>query len=143
VLSHGLWYGIPDLDAPTQLVSPSLKLTSVETRVMPRGTYFPMCGMNLAFTPALAPAMYFLLMGEGWPYDRFDDIWAGVLVKKVCDHLGLAVASGEPVVEHRRPPGNVARSLAPCGCPAGSAGQGAHEGGRWQGRLDAEGGSRF
>jgi hypothetical protein len=61
-----------------------------------------MSGMNLAFSPDLTPALYFLLMGAGWPYDRFDDIWAGVLAKKVCDHLGFAVVSGNPVIEHRR-----------------------------------------
>jgi reversibly glycosylated polypeptide/UDP-arabinopyranose mutase len=103
VVSHGLWAGIPDLDAPTQLLMPQLTLAgSPGVTIMPRGTYFPMSGMNLAFTPEIAPAMYFLLQGRDWPFDRFDDIWAGVLVKKICDHLGLAMASGEPLVEHRR-----------------------------------------
>lgn len=103
VVSHGLWAGIPDLDAPTQLVLSDLRLNcSPGVKVIPRGTYFPMSGMNLAFSPTVAPALYFLLMGRDWPYDRFDDIWAGILVKKVCDHLGLAVCSGEPLVEHRR-----------------------------------------
>jgi reversibly glycosylated polypeptide/UDP-arabinopyranose mutase len=101
-LSHGLWLGVPDLDAPTQLVNPSLRIDSVETAVIPRGTYFPMCGMNLAFAPEITPAMYFLLMGSNWQFDRFDDIWAGVFAKKICDHLGLAVVSGQPAVEHRR-----------------------------------------
>lgn len=103
VISHGLWCGIPDLDAPTQLVTPHLQVPeSPGVKVIPRGTFFPMSGMNLAFRPQVAPAMYFLLMGRDWPYDRFDDIWAGVLAKKVCDHLGLAVSSGEPTVDHRR-----------------------------------------
>lgn len=103
VVSHGLWRGIPDLDAPTQLVMPDLAVNgSPGVKIIPRGTYYPMSGMNLAFTPAIAPAMYFLLMGRGWPFDRFDDIWAGVLAKKIGDHLGLAMCSGEPAVEHRR-----------------------------------------
>jgi reversibly glycosylated polypeptide/UDP-arabinopyranose mutase len=103
VVSHGLWAGIPDLDAPTQLLMPHLTMNeAVGVITMPRGTYFPMSGMNLAFTPEIAPAMYFLLQGRDWPFDRFDDIWAGVLVKKICDHLGLAMASGDPMVEHRR-----------------------------------------
>jgi len=48
------------------------------------------------------PAMYFLLMGKDWPFDRFGDIWAGLFVKKICDHLGYGVKSGEPLVEHQR-----------------------------------------
>ena len=61
-----------------------------------------MCGMNLAFKAELAPIMYFLLMGKDWPYDRFGDIWCGVLAKKICDHLGYAVRSGQPLVDHQR-----------------------------------------
>ncbi len=37
-----------------------------------------------------------------WGYDRYDDIWAGVFVKKILDHLGLAVVNGSPFVEHRK-----------------------------------------
>lgn len=103
VVSHGLWCGVPDLDAPTQLVRPELEVPADPgVKIMPRGTYFPMSGMNLAFRPEIAPAMYFLIMGRDWPFDRFDDIWAGVMVKKVCDHLNLAMCSGEPCVHHRR-----------------------------------------
>src|SRR5918912_1545100 len=62
-----------------------------------------MCGMNLAFKPQVIPALYFLLMGaREWPYDRFGDIWCGVLIKKICDHLGHGVKSGSPLVEHQR-----------------------------------------
>jgi reversibly glycosylated polypeptide/UDP-arabinopyranose mutase len=103
VVSHGLWEGIPDLDAPTQLLHGTLRLRRPDgARVMPRGSYFPMSGMNLAFRAEFAPAMWFPLMGRGWPFDRFDDIWAGVLAKRVADHLGLAMVSGLPTVEHRR-----------------------------------------
>jgi reversibly glycosylated polypeptide/UDP-arabinopyranose mutase len=58
--------------------------------------------MNLAFRRELIPAMYFPLMGEGQPFDRFDDIWAGILVKKVLDTLGARACTGLPVVEHTR-----------------------------------------
>jgi reversibly glycosylated polypeptide/UDP-arabinopyranose mutase len=103
VVSHGLWEGIPDLDAPTQLLHGDLRLERPETsQVVPRGSYFPMSGMNLAFRAEFAPAMWFPLMGRGWPFDRFDDIWAGVLAKRVADHLGLAMVSGLPTVDHRR-----------------------------------------
>lgn len=49
---------------------------------IPKGTLFPMCGMNLAFNRELiGPAMYFALMGDGQPIGRYDDMWAGWCVK--------------------------------------------------------------
>jgi hypothetical protein len=104
-LSHGLWSGVPDLDAPTWLHYPDLRLPPTPagtTQAIPRGVFFPMCGMNLAWRPALTPALYFGLFGPAYGFDQFDDIWAGVLVKKVCDHLGYAVRSGAPSVRHRK-----------------------------------------
>ena len=35
-------------------------------------------------------------------YDRFEDIWSGVVAKHICDHLGMSVTVGPPVVEHAR-----------------------------------------
>ncbi len=103
VINHGLWSKVPDFDAVTQLLNTRLgqQFEPVE-QVIPRGKFFPMCGMNLAFKPKMAPAMYFLPMGREWPFDRFGDIWCGVFAKKICDHLGLAVRSGEPRIEHQR-----------------------------------------
>lgn len=52
---------------------------------IPKGTLFPMCGMNLAFDRELiGPAMYFGLMGDGQPIGRYDDMWAGWCAK-VCN----------------------------------------------------------
>jgi reversibly glycosylated polypeptide/UDP-arabinopyranose mutase len=103
VVSHGLWENVADLDAPTQLTQPHLRVTRpVETKIIARGSYFPMSGMNLAFRASFAPAMWFPLMGKGEPFDRFDDIWGGIMAKRVADHLGLAMVSGDPTVEHRR-----------------------------------------
>jgi hypothetical protein len=103
VINHGLWSTVPDLDAVTQVVNARLnqKFEPVE-QVIPRGMFFPMCGMNLAFKPYMAPAMYFLLMGKDWPFDRFGDIWCGIFAKRICDHLGFAVCSGRPQIDHRR-----------------------------------------
>jgi len=108
VMHHGLWSNVPDLDARTQKkrgdyrTSPARKL-----ELVPRGRFFPMCGMNLAFKPKVVPMLYFMLMGKDWtgkpwPYDRFGDIWAGVFAKKICDHLGWAVTSGAPSVHHAK-----------------------------------------
>ncbi|GLT69241.1 hypothetical protein SLA2020_414070 [Shorea laevis] len=91
-ISHGLWLNIPDYDAPTQLVKPRERNTSSHRYVdtvmtIPKGTLFPMCGMNLAFNRELiGPAMYFGLMGDGQPIGRYDDMWAGWCAKVICDH---------------------------------------------------------
>lgn len=63
-----------------QMVKPLERNTRYVDAVMtvPKGTLFPMCGMNLAFDRSLiGPAMYFGLMGEGQPIGRYDDMWAG------------------------------------------------------------------
>ena len=103
MLSHGLWSNVPDLDAPTSLHNPKLRLDpTTERTVVPRNNFFPMCGMNLAWKRDLTPALYFGLFGPQYGFDQYDDIWAGVLVKKVLDHLGYAAVSGFPSVEHRK-----------------------------------------
>lgn len=103
VLNHGLWSNIPDYDAPTQLMAARMEMPITwKNKTIPRGKYFPMCGMNLAWRPQVTPALYFLLMGRDYPYDRFGDIWAGVFVKRICDHLRLAINSGEPAIKHQR-----------------------------------------
>ena len=103
MLSHGLWSCVPDLDAATALHHPDLRLPPAKgTVTVPRWSFFPMCGMNLAWRPELTPAMYFGIFGPAYGFDQFDDIWAGVLVKKVLDHLGYAAVSGYPSVQHRK-----------------------------------------
>ena len=102
-ISHGLWTNVADYDAMTQLViGRTGGAFAPRDQVVPVGQFYPMCGMNLAWRAELTPAMYFLLMGREWPFDRFGDIWCGVFSKKICDHLGYAVVSGEPSIEHRR-----------------------------------------
>lgn len=102
VINHGLWAGVPDLDGPTQLLNSSMHDVDYPNIQIPKGTYFPMCGMNLSFKRKITPALYFLLMGIDYPFDRFDDIWAGVIAKKICDRNNLSVRSGDPAVRHSR-----------------------------------------
>ena len=105
---HGLWSGIPDLDGVTALAYPDFRTREAETlEVVPQGKLFPMCGMNLAFRRELLPAMYFMLQGknrreEPYPFDRFDDIWAGLFAKRIADHFGYAVVSGAPSIVHTK-----------------------------------------
>uniref|UniRef100_A0A383VR22 UDP-arabinopyranose mutase n=1 Tax=Tetradesmus obliquus TaxID=3088 RepID=A0A383VR22_TETOB len=104
-ISHGLWLNIPDYDAPTQMVKPLERNTRYVDAVLtiPKGTLYPMCGMNMAFDRALiGPAMYFGLMGEGQPIGRYDDMWAGWCSKVICDHLGLGVKTGLPYIYHSK-----------------------------------------
>jgi hypothetical protein len=110
VLNHGLWFNVPDFDGQTQL---SMKQTTGYTnhlidQVIPRDTYFSMCGMNIAWKPEATPALYFFLMGKNskeqpwYGFDRFGDIWAGIFLKKIADHLNRDIHSGAPVIWHDR-----------------------------------------
>ena len=109
ILNHGLWYNTPDFDGKTQLgrkKTTGLSNYSIE-QIIPRGKYYPMCGMNLAWKPQATPALYFLLMGKDkkerpWGIDRFGDIWAGVIFKKISDHLNYYISSGSPIIWHDR-----------------------------------------
>ncbi len=109
ILNHGLWANIPDLDAKTQLSIKKIPKIDkyFSNQLISIGKYFSMCGMNLGWKRNLTPIMYFMLMGKDrnekpWGFDRFDDIWAGIFVKKICDYLGYRIISGYPVVWHDR-----------------------------------------
>jgi len=105
VMNHGFWNVNPDLDACQTLAGPEWKGfvgPVCKHRLIPQGQYFPMCGMNLCFQGNIVPLMYFPLMGQGTPYHRFDDIWCGIITKKICDHLGYVISCGEPFVNHMK-----------------------------------------
>jgi reversibly glycosylated polypeptide/UDP-arabinopyranose mutase len=103
VASVGLWTGHADLDAVQTLAGgPDGIDPDVGTRVMPADQYFPLSGMNVAFRRDVACLLYFPRMGAGSPYARFDDIWGGLVLQRVCRHLRYAIVCGRPFVEHRR-----------------------------------------
>jgi reversibly glycosylated polypeptide / UDP-arabinopyranose mutase len=103
VANMGFWSRVPDLDAIQALSSPIRDFMPPSgNHLIPNGQYFPMCGMNLCFVREAAPLMYFPLMGDGQPYRRFDDIWAGVIAKKVIDYLRWHISVGDPSIEHIR-----------------------------------------
>lgn len=104
VMSVGLWEGVPDLDSIQSIATaPIYDFKPLEyTRILARNQYVPICGMNLAFKREITPACYFPLMGTNSPFGRFDDIWCGVLVKKICDHLNFSISCGMPFIEHKR-----------------------------------------
>lgn len=101
VLSHGLWEGVKDWDAPTQLVNGN-KDVNYYVGPIPKGILYPMCGMNIAFKKKLLPYMYYAPMGYKVNMDRFADIWTGIYTKRVIDSKGWAVYTGGSFVEHSR-----------------------------------------
>jgi hypothetical protein len=78
VLSHGIWLETPDLDAHIQLTNykPCYE-EDFNKGIIPKGSYFSMCGMNIAFKPEITKYLYFGLQGKDYPIDRCGDIWAG------------------------------------------------------------------
>ena len=79
--------------------------------------------MNAMWRREAIPLSYHLLMGrrkpinefdrlpgtvldangmEALPFDRFGDIFCGIIQKKVCDHLGWVVSTGTPYIHHDR-----------------------------------------
>lgn len=107
-LSHGTWRGVPDLDAIQQLQYPDMRDVDCPQIKIPRGVFFPLCAMNFAFRKELLPWAYQAPMGQklaqdGLPvYDRFADIWSGIVMKYALDMLDAAAVSGFATVNHVR-----------------------------------------
>lgn len=101
VVSHGGWIGVGDWDAPTQLVEGNRPYTMYKG-VIPRGVYFPFCGMNVAFKRKMLPYMYYAPMGYRVGMDRFADIWLGIHLRRICDENEWSIASGYSIVRHER-----------------------------------------
>jgi hypothetical protein len=109
LLSHGMWRNVPDLDAIQQLQHPDMRDVEFNRFHIPRHVFFPVCAMNFAFRKELLPYAYQAPMGrkllqDGLEvFDRFADIWAGLVMKYAIDTmLNGAAVSGFSVVEHRR-----------------------------------------
>jgi reversibly glycosylated polypeptide/UDP-arabinopyranose mutase len=127
-VNHGIWEGVLDYDAPQQLVDPTPETYTHDNRIVPHGAFMPFCGMNAMWRREAIPLSYHLLMGQmaavktnfgrpdGFqkpsaspqpaiqrlPFDRFGDIWCGIIKKRICDHLGWVVSSGTPYIHHDR-----------------------------------------
>lgn len=103
VVNMGLWANIPDLDGEMQKRYPDYRTHPQQFNFfVPHGYYAPISSMNLALKNKVVPALYFLLMGPSYPFDRFDDIWSGLFFIKICHHLGVYVGGGEPFIWHDR-----------------------------------------
>ena len=110
MLSHGVWEGVPDYDAPTQLLmNPAFKPTYYQG-VIPKGIFFPCCGMNMSFRREALPYIYFAPVGQYKGAERFDDIWMGLEVVKSFAELNWGIVSGYARILHTRA-SNVFQSL--------------------------------
>lgn len=107
-LSHGVWKGVPDLDAIQQLQHPEMKDVDCPKMTIPAGVCFPLCAMNFAFRKELLPWAYQAPMGrklaeDGLPvYDRFADIWSGLVMKYAIDLYKAAAVTGFSTIYHSR-----------------------------------------
>ncbi len=101
-VSHGVWKNIPDLDAPTQLVIGNSPEVAFYSGPVPRGVFFPVCGMNLAFRVEAMP--YMLWCPAKWlpGAERFDDIWMGVELVKDLSKINAAMVTGFSSCVHTR-----------------------------------------
>jgi reversibly glycosylated polypeptide/UDP-arabinopyranose mutase len=103
MLSHGWWKGVPDLDAPSQLINGIPDEYSPVKGPIPKGVLFPLCAMNFAFRMEAMPYVYQAPMDmKRWGFDRFADIWSGITLKREFDKKGWAVYTGNASVRHER-----------------------------------------
>ncbi|CAM8960134.1 unnamed protein product [Rhodiola kirilowii] len=115
-LSCGLWLNLADYDAPTQALKSELRNSRYVDAVLtvPARTMMPVSGINIAFDrevvgPALLPGLKLAAEGKV-RWETMEDIWCGMCVKAVCDHLSAGVKSGLPYV-WRKESGNPVESL--------------------------------
>jgi hypothetical protein len=120
-MSQGLWTNVPDLDSVRILFDGDLNGQS-KTRFTPtdyddnftvaKGNYLTVCSMNLAFRREVVPGFYQFKMSDNpWKIDRFDDIWSGVVAKKLMDDLGYKIINGFPLCQHNKVPRSTFKDL--------------------------------
>ncbi|MCK9371030.1 hypothetical protein M0R04_14055 [Candidatus Dojkabacteria bacterium] len=101
MMSHGVWEGSYDWDAPSQLLKGDTRVQFYKG-VIPKGIYTPICGMNLAFRREALPYVYFAPVGQFKGAERWDDIYMGVMVIKKFAELNWAITTGYAKVLHER-----------------------------------------
>jgi hypothetical protein len=105
VLNMGCWMGIPDLNAIDYLaLNPLPQTFTPRNFAAARNNFVPVCSMNVAFKPEIAPAYYQL-----WHRDRYDDIFSGLFLKVIADHLNMGISVGVPLCYHDKEPRDLFR----------------------------------
>ena len=102
-VQYGGWVGVPDLDGLTQRAAPRADASFAPVVVpVPGGAAVTCCAMNFAFPAWFAVCAWQLPVVDG-RYDRWCDIWSGMVQKRVADACGLAVVvNGRAQVHHTR-----------------------------------------
>jgi hypothetical protein len=95
----GLWNGVYDFDASTQLVL-GKKTPRHRKMPIPKGALMPVCVMNVCFKRKALPHYYQAPMYED--INRFADIWSGWEVKKWIDKNNLSMVNGYATINHNR-----------------------------------------
>lgn len=101
VLSHGVWEGVADWDAATQLTLGNRPVTFPKMPI-PKGVLFPCCAMNIAFRRELLPYIFQAPQVLELRIGRMDDILAGITSKRAIDENGWAAVTGYARVHHDR-----------------------------------------
>lgn len=101
MLSHGIWHGSYDWDAPSQLLKGDKKVEFYKG-VIPKGIYAPICGMNLAMRREALPYIFFAPVGHFKGAERWDDIYAGIALIPDFAKLNWAITTGYAKVLHMR-----------------------------------------
>ena len=102
-VQYGGWSGVLDYDAATQLAAPRGPEEFLPLPMpVPKGAAVTCCIMNCAFRREVTPIMWQLPMIDG-RYNRWGDIWSGLLQKRALDAAGMAmVINGLASVRHER-----------------------------------------
>lgn len=109
VANAGLWLGVPDACAMTHNDAPC-EVTGFRPGfdgrlAVAHGTCMVLNSQNTAFHRDTLPAMFLMPMGgKVGPLvvGRYDDIWMGIFLKVIADHLGDQVCAGVPLVRQIR-----------------------------------------
>ena len=118
VLNQGLWLG--DLDLPAKTIMEnngmdgkipqniSSKFEVAKNLILPETKLLTVCEMNLAFRGEVAPIAPISYQDpDGVGINRYDDIWAGIFMKKIFDKLGKRMSVGLPLIKHNKAPRNI------------------------------------
>jgi len=123
VINQGLWIGDLDLPATTidnilnskdGKISPPLSTESkvVNDFVIPKDQLATFCGMNVSFRKEVLPALSWTYQEpDGDGVARYDDIWAGLIVKIILDKLEKRMSAGFPVIRHTKGKRNVGKDI--------------------------------
>jgi hypothetical protein len=108
VVNGGLWLGDPDIDAVTRLAAPidAVKYTYPNNFALGPDVWCPFNSQNTGIHRDCIPA-YFLCPNIG----RYDDIWASFIILRLANHMGDAIAFGEPLVKQNRNAHNLYRDF--------------------------------